>query len=466
MPFQPDQPSSGKFVADEPKLKYERDSSQDIPASEQIGAFAYGAGTGLLGGLGELEKLGAYTLPQALGYQEKGTKHNMGFGRETLFPTISEVENVASKFGIEKPREELSQLRGAGEIIGGFGTSIPGLAKTGVKAVLGVPSKTSEKFAQAAEELGFKLSPSQVKQDVPAAERGATFYGAKNQEKANRLASKATGEEVTEISPDFIRGRLSNLGSKFDDLYKGKIFNIDSDAVNAIRQISATESALPGTVSVPTVRQTADNILNNFDRLATRPNAIKDTFGIEGEALQRMRNDLSATARSTSNRQDARQIYDLIDQIDASIARNHPDIAEKLNVLRPQYRSTVVLEDLLANGGIKQGNISLDRLGNMLGSRRGAIRKKGDLDDLGELGRELQLKARWESTGAQGVPGEDILKKALGTTLSGIATGTGMKSKTARALQRNLAQKPITSVERAGVGTSTGELVEPFQSEE
>ena len=170
-----------------------------------------------------------------------------------------------------------------------------------------------------------------------------------------------------------------------------------------------------------------------------------------------------AAARSTTNRQDARQIYELIDQVDGSIARNHPDVAAQLNVLRPQYRSTIVLEDLIGNGGIKQGNISLERLGNMLGSRRGGVRRTGDLDELGELGRQLQLRARWESTGAGGTPGEDILKKALGTTIGGVESITGLRSRAARAAQRRFSQTPASTVERAGVVSEAGQV--PYQIE-
>lgn len=438
------------------------------PLSERAGALAYGAATGLVGGLGELEKFGAYTVPEWFGLREEGSRDQYR-GRETLFPTIEEARKGLSYLGIEPPSEKVKGYVSGGELIGGIAGGLPGALKGGTRALTGVPSATSEAAAQTAERLGFRVSPAQVRQDAPVSAKGSTGNAARNQAQANRLASRTTGEEVTEINPDFIRGRLRNLGNRFDDLYQGQVFNIDQNAVDAIRQIAATEGALPGVVSVPAVRQTANNIIDRFNVLANRAGARPNTFGIEGEALQRMRNDLSAAARSTTNRQDARVIYDLIDVVDGSIARNHPDVAATLNVLRPQYRSTIVLEDLLGSGGIKQGNISLDRLGTMLGSRRGAVRRAGDLDELGELGRELQLKARWESTGGADTPTGDILKKALGTTLGGAASVTGLRSRPARAAQSLLARRGISDAEKAGMlseaGQAPGQIKEAIESE-
>jgi len=94
---------------------------------EKAKAFAYGAGTGLAGGLGELEKFGAYTVPdfaRKLVGAEPSPRENMGFGRETLFPTVEEVRKGLGKIGIERPREEVRGYETGGEILGGFGTAI------------------------------------------------------------------------------------------------------------------------------------------------------------------------------------------------------------------------------------------------------------------------------------------------------------------------------------------------------
>ena len=438
---------------------------------QKAGALGYGAVTGLVGGLGELEKFGAYEVPEMVGLREKGERDQFA-GRETIFPTISETEKILKKVGIEKPREEVGGYKTAGEVIGGLGPALPGLAKGTTRALVGTPSRTSESYARAAEDLGFKLSPAQVRQDIPVPAKGATFFAEKNQNLANKLASASTGKEAREISPDFIRSRLADLGKEFDKIYKGKDFQIGPDAVSALRSIAANEMQLPTNAQVNAVKNTAKTFLDNYESLARKKGVMPETFSIEGDALQRIRSDLMAGARSATNRQDAHQIYELIDIIDNSVAKYQPDVAAKLAEIRPLYRNTIVLEDLTKQGGIQQGNISLEKLGNMLGQRKSGLRNQKDIDRLGEMGRELKLRARWETEGRGATGGEDVLGKVLGTGTDIAAALTGTRSRPARAAQRMLGKQPeVFRISRPGLanvpaGVAAGTITRPLQTPE
>lgn len=321
----------------------------------------------------------------------------------------------------------------------------PKAAKAAGRALVGTPSATSEKYARAAESLGFKLSPAQVRQDVPVPAKGSKFLLSaekENQSLANKLASASTGKEVKEISPDFIRERLSSLGKEFDKVYKGRDFVIDPQAAQIIDQIAKNEMQLPSNAAVSAVKNTANTIIENFNAMMRRPGARPGTFMIEGDALQRLRTDLLQAARSTTSRQDAHAIYELVDVIDQSVARNHPQVAAILSEIRPLYRNTIILEDLMRSGGIKQGNISLERLGNMLGGRKSGVRtgERADIDQLGEMGRMLQLRARWETEGRAATGGEDLLGQLLGTGADIAGRYSGLRSSAARAVQRQLGE--------------------------
>lgn len=434
---------------------------------EKAKALAYGAATGFVGGPGELEEFAAYTVPEMIGVREKGERDKF-VGRETIFPTVKEAQQVLGKMGVEKPREDVSGYQTAGELIGGFGTALPRLIRGGARAMLGTPSVTSEKYARAAEDLGFKLSPAQVRQDIPVPSKGATGWSAENQTLANKLASGATGKEAKEISPEFLRDRLSDLGKEFDKVYKGKDFVIDPQAANVIGQIARNEMQLPSNAAVSAVKNTANTIIDNFNAMMRRPGAKPGTFAIEGDALQRLRTDLLQAARSSSSRQDAHAIYDLVDVIDQSVARNHPQVAAKLAEIRPLYRNTVVLEDLYRQGGIQQGNISLERLGNMLGSRKGGLRtgERADIDQLGEMGRQLRIRGRWETEGRAATGGEDVLGKVLGTGADIAGTLTGARSRYGRAIQRRLPVEQLDPKTLLPQVTAAGTAVRPFKGEE
>jgi hypothetical protein len=459
MPFEPNKSfkKTGGFVPNSSSGSYDDD---DPSFKEKAGAAAYGAVTGLVGGVGELERFGVHTVPQFFGMEDPKNPETI-FGRSGIFPSQAEVEQGLSKIGIKPPREQVSGYKTAGEILGGIGPNIPGMVRGAGRALLGVGTKTSEKLALAAEKLGFKLSPAQVRAEVPAAQKGATGFSEHNQNLANELASKGTGSKAKEITKEFISGRLKDVGEEFNTVYKGKQFSIDQDAVDAIRNIAAMEQALPGAVSVSPVRSVASEIINGFDSLAALPNAKPNTFTINGEALQRLRNSLTSKARS-AGRGDAHEIYELVDTIDESIARNHPEVAAKLNEIRPKYRNSIILEDLYSRGGIQQGNLSLERLGTMLRGKRDAVRRSpSDIDNLAELGRELKLRAQWEPL-TEGVGLSEILNKSK----SALGTSFALRSRAARALQRKLAKSPPKS----GIGypgvSAAGTVVSPVNETE
>ena len=434
----------------------------------RLGATAYGAAAGIGGGLGELEKFAAYELNplQALGLEEKGKKHAMPFGRETVFPTMQEVEKGMQSIGIPKPQEKYSGWKTAGEVLGPMAT----LAPSAARGLLGIPSQTSATAAREAEKLGFKLRPAQVRQDESVGAVGAVGWREDNQQLANRLASKTTGKEAKEIDDKYIRSRLNELGSDFDRVYKGQQFTIDQPAVQALEQIRQFEQLLPPSTSLSNVRKTVENVLANYRSLIIRPGAQPQTFAIEGDALQTIRNDLMQAARSATDRSDAHRIYELIDTIDDSIARNHPQVAAELNRIRPLYRNTVVLEDLMRSGGIQKGNISLERLGNLLGAKREGVRRiGGELDQLGRLGRELKIRSRAEATGATPEAGERTLAQTLGSTM-GTLTSPILQTRGARAVQRAVTpsatrRRFVPQVPSPGA-TTTGAVAGQFQGEE
>ena len=439
MPFKPDLESAPKsrFIPD-----VEVYESPTI--GERAGATAYGMATGLAGGLGELEKFGAYKVPEMLGLREEEEPKGKFMGRETIFPTIEEAEKGLGKLGIKKPREEVSGARTLGELLGPSLTAVPRATRT----IVGTPSRTGETTARRAEQLGFKISPAQVRSQEPIPMRGATGFGEHNQTLANKLASKGTGVEVDEINREFLQKRFEALGKDFDNLYENQIFNIDQKAVDAITDIANFQNQLPGFAATSSVKQAANKIINDFNRLQRRPGAQPNTFGVQGEALQKLRNALSEYARSSTSRGDAREIYDLIDVIDDSVQRNHSNIAKQLDIIRPQYRNTIILEDLMRQGGIDNGNISLQRLGNMLGPRKESVRRGFmDIDELGRLGKDLRIRAMWEGEGGSSIPLGGT--NAMLGRMTGLAGDLGTaallgipRGRMARTAQRQLARLP------------------------
>ena len=419
-----------------------------VPEQPEMSPAAVGTATGLgaaagAGGPAALQRTGAFLgrVPYAPARGLGAAMQALGTGLQTI-PTGKRVAGTAAAMGGTELTGQLGEQQGIPRAVTAPATlvGVPAAARGAARGLLGAPTQTREQYARAAEALGFKLSPAQVRADVPVPAKGATFSSDANQKLANELVSSSTGQVAKEISPKFVRDRLSDLGKEFDSLYKGKQFNIDPHAVQAIQSIAANEMQLPSNASVSAVKNTAQKIVESYQAMASRTGARPSTFAIDGDALQRLRTDLLGAARSATQRQDAHQIYELVDVIDASIARNHPQIAAQLDILRPKYRNTIILEDLIRANGIRGGDVSLERLGNLVMGRKGGVRSQRDLDQLAEMGRELQLRARWEREGAAATPGESMLGQLLGTGADVASTLTGMRSTPARAVQRFYAE--------------------------
>lgn len=436
-------------------IKFIEEEDQAPTVGEKAKAFSYGAATGFVGGPGELEKFGAYDVPELVGARQKGERDTLG-GRETIFPTIEEAQRGLKKVGIEKPREEVSGYQTAGEIIGGFGTALPGMARGAVRGVLGTTTRAGEAVARRAEKLGFKLSPSQTRELTPLSSRGATGFEEANQKLANELASAGTGQKSARVNPEFIRKRLDDLGGQYDKLYKGKQFAVDPSVTNALQNILTREQEL-GVAGVSTVKQAAQTMLDTIQSKG---------LVVIGDDLQRLRNALTQRARETGSRQNAHEIYGLVDVIDAAVANQNPAYKATLDILRPQYRNSIILEDLYRQGGIKQGNISLERLGNMLRSDRQTVRRSGqDIDQLGMLGRELGLRARWEDVGRAGGAAQTALGKMLGMGVDLTSKLTGQESRLARELQKRMRGDKSSSLGGLPEAVAAGTAVRPLQSE-
>lgn len=396
--------------------------------TEQVAGLGMGAAKGILSAPGEIEEF--LTTPA------RGPKL---LGPGTVFPTAPETGKALES--IYKPAPGTEVMQKVGEFGGPLVTSTPYLLRRGVRAVLGKPTQTTETVAREAEKLGFKLTPQQVRAKEPLAGRGPFFAEEKNQTLANQLASKGTGKQVNEISEEFIGERLSTLGKEFEKVYKGKQFNVDPAVAPSLQNLIAQETQL-GFAGVSPVKAAAQSILDNIP-----------TGKINGDDLQRLRNALTERARSTANRGNAHEIYDLVDILDKSVETLNKGMAAKLKEIRPQYRNTIILEDLTRQQGIQGGNISLEKLGNMLIGKRDALRRSEmDIDELGRIGREVGLRAMWQKQ--EGAP------TGLGAGTKRVLTAPA-RTATGRAIQSYYARPPgITTrtTEALGVVPAIGEV--------
>ena len=207
-----------------------------------------GAPAGVIGMPGDIESFGRMFVPGA-------TRESIA---DTVLPTSERVGTAI--FG--EPETESERLgRTLGTMIGPniFAKAAGRAAKGAVGSTQPVVTALSKK----AEDLGFVLEPAQLRPDRPIGSPGFTEASKiKNENIATKLASRATGAETENITPEFLKSRTKNLGGKYDQIF-GRKFDIDADLVRKMEEMKNLEQAV-NPAGVGPVKTTADNIINRW----------------------------------------------------------------------------------------------------------------------------------------------------------------------------------------------------------
>lgn len=258
MPFKPDSNTS-KFVPE-----------QEPTVGEKTGAALYGLGTGIAGGFGELEKFGAYTVPEFFG----ATPERQQFlGRETIFPTVEEVEKGLSKVGIQKPQQTVESYRAGGEIAPAILAGGLGLYKLGKYGVgkasdlVGLlrgkrTEEQARRLAREAEQAGeagqkaiTQAETAQQKQLAQQAERAAmaSTAGATSEASGGRALRELVGVKTLPEAgafrpipetPTNIGNYIRDQANKFVDAIKSKRSKDADTNFTASKTKSAEKEAL------------------------------------------------------------------------------------------------------------------------------------------------------------------------------------------------------------------------------
>jgi hypothetical protein len=152
--------------------------------------------------------------------------------------------------------------------------------------------------------------------------------------------------------------------------------------------------------------------------------------GVDGRELQALRSNLSDFAYKTEGLE-KRRAYDLLRAIDDAIEQSNNQLAPKLKEVNRRYAANEALLDLYQKGGIKQGNISLERLWNVTKN----FGESHPLYDLGKFGHDARLRAIWE--GREKPPTELGRYLSMGKRAT---LGLALDSPLGRALQRKISE--------------------------
>lgn len=292
--------------------------------------------------------------------------------------------------------EEKTEQFGAGAATGAAlaGTLQAGGAalQAGKRYLFGTPSPTQQQLWNRAKALGFEIAPSQARQEATRVLQAGTYpeQGLRNQAVANQLASRTTGLEVRALTPDFFSDRYRTLGAEYGKIYTpGTRLKVDVDAIRGLRDVVQQEERMGRPWMVNQARDAANRLIAEFDIQQARAGTARvRSVNIDASELQRLMTNLKDSQSSFSGSVEGRIIGDVVDDINQSISRNHPALRAKLNVLNPQYRALLTLDEARKIGAVDtQGNVSAIDLGRLLNRTDPRYRSDLSTNPLAELGR-------------------------------------------------------------------------------
>jgi hypothetical protein len=351
-------------------------------------------------------------------------------------------------------------LADTARVLGGFvtPTGIQKGAKSLTESLVGTTTSTTERLAKIAEDLGFKLEPRQLRQDAPKGSPGFLGDTKTNQKLANELVSEKAGLKVSEgVDEKFIGQRLAEAGEDYNKIFgRENGLRIDRQLINDMNEMAAFERKVQP-ADVRPINETTKNLTDKFLDAERQSLGKIQGVQVDGKELQRLRSEISDIARNNPDGKVRFTAGEFLEKIDNNILRNHPDLAKTLQETNRKYAVGKTLEDLNARGGIQQGNVSLEQLGDYLAKNvygYGSGATKHPLYDLGLLGSELKIRGRFEGV----EPGRGI----VGGTISRLEQLLNVPSRMplARALQRRGPVAPTVSPSTTSAITAAESEVE------
>jgi len=269
---------------------------------EKAGATAYGLGTSILGTGGDIE--------QAL-YPTEAKGEGALKGHSTFFPTTEEAQEIYGKFGIPKPRKEVSGYQKAGELlpaIAGGGKLAYDLTKAGVKGIgklIGggkdlaaeLQATTAGKTAEEIAAAGKKATTAERR--AGAAEKITEREAGKGEAAYGQLPGVTTTTEAgaTKAIPQSEASIGQRLKNKADDVYnklkETRATNAEKNKADAFG-FARSREFMGETIENTKAYQ---DVLNKIDSL------LKDkTTGLAVASLDAIKNPLNQIRRAIDPR--------------------------------------------------------------------------------------------------------------------------------------------------------------------
>jgi hypothetical protein len=233
--------------------------------------------------LGDVGKAATYlpeavaTIPAMMAAPAIGTGASLaallgttGLSQAIMRPVEKETKG-GKDFIKEKTQQVVEGVKGAEEglLLGlGIFKGIPAVGKTiGEKFVGGKTQPAITDLAKKWEDKGLILDPAQLRPEKPISSPGYKTKAQLNNEKIlTKEATKETGLETENITPEYLQSRKDKLSKNYDKIFN-RNFEIDKPFVDKLQEISDFEKRVNPAGSRQIIG-TAQNLVNRYQEEA------------------------------------------------------------------------------------------------------------------------------------------------------------------------------------------------------
>lgn len=304
---------------------------------------------------------------------------------------VGEAGYRAYKVGAADPGKEAEELVSGiplGGIVGGAAPVIGGAISKGANLLTPKVDEAIKPVASLAEKYKIPLSVDQLTSSRPIKNiqklsQELPFSGVGKFKDAqmsafNRALTKTFGKESEKITPEVMDSAFTNLGKQFDDLGRGKVFDIGENFSSYVKSVMDDAPAY------------SDDAVNKFKQQVDVVYKNAKDGKITGEALGFLRNRINRLARKASDADTKELFRDLENGIIDIMTAGDDAAKDAFSKTKQQYKNLLVVEPLASKA--KAGNINpteLQRRAAKVYGRAYTTGKAGDIGDLARIGNEL-----------------------------------------------------------------------------
>lgn len=346
-----------------------------------------------------LKKIGQSEPMQALGATKDWIGENISQARKD-HPVLSNAADVGEDVLTLAPfaKPAMAMAKGAA---GGIDAAAS-VAKAPFKAIGSAitPEIDPAKLATAkmAREYGFNvgmddLTNSRFYKTLMSEGEGIPFSGAASRNEANAIIgnkeiAKTFGADAEHITPEVLSKTYDDFGNQFSSYAKDKSFSLQNPEF--IKNVAKIEEDAQGGIYGSDGEKFLSKQMEKLKK-------IQDGEGnIKGEALNKLRSELSRLARKTSSPDTADLLNDIEDSVIDIMIGGDPAARKSFTDLKYRYKNFKTILPLAIKNQ-STGNIPLTQLTNVVKNKFGenslGIGDAGSLGDLARIGQLLKEPA-------------------------------------------------------------------------